>query len=469
MAEHPRTSASPTAAPPVVKRDVRWLLAAWFGLKAPVGQRFYLQSGFGLMLVKYTLDAVVIYLVTGRVWTGLDYLSPLLVTRKGLMTQSSHALLMVWLLLTTLPFIWIGASMSVRRAMDAGLRPRTGLYFFMPFINYLFMLLLCVLPSRGPPPVTRTEEANKVKSALLGVAVSVVISVGMVLFSVFVLHEYAAALFVGTPFLAGASSAFFLNRGGDAGRPRTFGVASLAVAISGGMLLLFALEGVMCLAMAFPLAWMVALVGAALGRMVALQTSAPVLPLTMVLLMLPLLGGAESLRTELPLREVATSVEIDAPPEQVWPHVIGFSELPPPPQWFFRLGIAYPQRARIEGAGVGAVRHCEFSTGPFVEPITRWEPPTRLSFDVTAQPRGMKELSPYNVVHAPHLDNYLQSRQGEFRLVALPGGRTRLEGSTWYEVAIFPQAYWTPWSDGLIHAIHVRVLEHIARLSTQQE
>jgi len=47
----------------------------------------------------------------------------------------------------------------------------------------------------------------------------------------------------------------------------------------------------------------------------------------------------------------------------------------------------------------------------------------------------------------------------------LPGGRTRLEGSTWYEYEIFPQDYWTLWSDLLIHRIHKRVLDHIKNLA----
>jgi hypothetical protein len=122
-------------------------------------------------------------------------------------------------------------------------------------------------------------------------------------------------------------------------------------------------------------------------------------------------------------------------------------------------------RAHIEGTGVGAVRHCEFSTGPFVEPITRWEPPSRLSFDVASQPRPMHEWSPYQHVNAPHLVDNMRSKRDEFRLVALPNGRTRLEGSTWYEIEMFPQLYWSQWSDLLVHRIHQRVLDHIKDLS----
>ena len=63
-------------------------------------------------------------------------------------------------------------------------------------------------------------------------------------------------------------------------------------------------------------------------------------------------------------------------------------------------------------------------------------------------------------MHPPHLDGALQSSHGEFLLVPLPDGRTRLEGRTCYRLQMFPQSYWTLWSDLLIHRIHERVLVH---------
>jgi len=47
----------------------------------------------------------------------------------------------------------------------------------------------------------------------------------------------------------------------------------------------------------------------------------------------------------------------------------------------------------------------------------------------------------------------------------LPGGRTRLEGSTWYELEAHPGLRWSRWSDGFFSALHHRVLGHIARLA----
>ena len=40
-------------------------------------------------------------------------------------------------------------------------------------------------------------------------------------------------------------------------------------------------------------------------------------------------------------------------------------------------------------------------------------------------------------------------------------GGTRLTGTTWYSHGLRPSAYWSLWSDWIIHRIHMRVLTHI--------
>ncbi|HEU4454178.1 MAG TPA: SRPBCC family protein, partial [Longimicrobium sp.] len=160
---------------------------------------------------------------------------------------------------------------------------------------------------------------------------------------------------------------------------------------------------------------------------------------------------------------VTTVVEVAATPRQVWPNVIEFGEIAAPPDFVFRAGVAHPLRARIEGEGVGAVRYCEFSTGPFVEPVTVWDAPRRLGFDVAEQPAALREWSPYRTVYAPHVKGFFRSARGEFRLVELPGGRTRLEGSTWYTLDVHPHAYWRPIAEWLLTSIHTRVLQQVKR------
>jgi hypothetical protein len=77
----------------------------------------------------------------------------------------------------------------------------------------------------------------------------------------------------------------------------------------------------------------------------------------------------------------------------------------------------------------------------------------------------MFELTPYRHVHPPHLDGAFRTTRGEFELSELPNGGTRLIGRSWYTLDIHPLAYWTIWSDWLVHRIHHRVLRHIKRLA----
>jgi hypothetical protein len=75
----------------------------------------------------------------------------------------------------------------------------------------------------------------------------------------------------------------------------------------------------------------------------------------------------------------------------------------------------------------------------------------------------MHEVTPYGRIDPPHLDSYLVSEGGQFLLTPLEGGRTRLEGTTWYRNRMWPSEYWRLWSDWIIHRIHTRVLEHVKR------
>jgi uncharacterized membrane protein YhaH (DUF805 family) len=443
-----------------------------FSLTMPVDRRFYAIAGFALMIAKYAIDTAIIYRFTGELWTPLDYLNPVLVMREATLRRGPDWLvtaLAIW----ALPFMWIGVTMTIRRAIDAGYSGWIGLLFFVPIANYMLMLSLVFAPSAPavaervaatgrPPPVD-----DRIKSALLGLVLGVSISLGMLAFSVFVLGSYGMSLFAGTPFIVGATSGWLFNRYVKRTVGGTLIVALATILISSGATLLFALEGIVCLAMAFPLAAGMAMLGALAGRAIATgrRTSMPPAQTALVFLSLPFLTGAEAKTARAPLREVLSTIEVRAPPEAVWKNVIGFSDLPPPSEAIFSLGIAYPLRAKIVGTGPGAVRHCEFSTGPFVEPITVWEEPTRLAFDVRSQPPAMKEWSPYRHVVAPHLDGYIRSKRGEFRLIAIDGGKTRVEARTWYELEIFPAEYWSTYSDALIGAIHQRVLAHVRALS----
>jgi uncharacterized membrane protein YhaH (DUF805 family) len=444
-----------------MRRFRRWL-NLWFTFEQRVGRREYLLSGLALAVVKYAGDVLIVWRDTGRLWHPLDYLSPVssLASRSPL-GGAGFVLLALW----ALPFLWIGISMSMRRAIDAGQSAWLALLFFVPGINYLFMAAMCALPTSDEPldieEVPRPHE-HRLPKALLAIAAGVVLGLAMLAFSVFGAGSYGISLFLGTPFLIGAITAFLFNRRYPASAAETHQIVFMTLGCLGGAILLTAAEGAFCLLMAAPLAAVIGMMGASLGRQIALRDRGALANAMLGVVLLPLTATLDAGRPATPLREVRSSVVIDASPEIVWRNVIAFPPLPEPSELVFRLGIAYPMRAEIHGEGVGAVRYCVFSTGAFVEPITHWEPGRRLSFDVAAQPRPLQEWSPYANVTPPHLDGYFRSRRGEFRLVALPDGRTRLEGSTWYEMHLEPAAYWMLFGDAFIGRIHRRVLEHIA-------
>lgn len=304
-------------------------------------------------------------------------------------------------------------------------------------------------------PLPRSSPLRATTATLAGTAVGV----SMVGVGVYLLEYYGAVLFLASPLAMGSTASVIFNRPSSGTPGQTAAVSLAPLGVVSVVLVSFALEGLLCLVMVLPLAMPLALLGGLVGGRLADRNRASLL---LGLVMLPAAAGVEAARpVDISLREVLSVVEIDAPPAQVWRHVVEFAPLDEPTEWWFRAGLAYPRFASIEGEGVGAVRYCVFSTGPFVEPITAWEPDRRLAFDVADAPPPLIELSPYTEVHAPHLDGFFRSRRGEFRLIPVAGGRTRLEGRTWYELDMAPAWYWDRVVELIVHSIHGRVLDHI--------
>ena len=446
----------------------RNLPSVWLGVTEQVGPSTYAASGFGLMLFKYAIEASMIWVFASTVFMPWHFLNPLISIRSEILKSAPDWVgwaMFVW----SLPFLWVAVSMSVRRAADAGTTPWAGLIVLVPLVNLLFMLAMCFIPTSPSQHWTRglrrVSSQDAAKSAALAIAASLMVGALMVLVSIYLFSSYGASLFLGTPVLMGASAAYIHNRRESRSYLSSAGVGLASILFGSLALLLFALEGLICVAMAIPLLLPIGALGGIIGKAIADSTRRPYRELMAALLSLPMLAGAESLLMRTTEYEVTTAVENDASPELVWNNVLDFPEITEPADWYFRYGIACPERARIDGVGVGATRYCEFTTGTFVEPITVWDAPSRLAFDVTEQPAPMFELSPYRHVHPPHLHGFLRSNRGEFRLIRLPNGGTRLEGRTWYEFAMFPQSYWTLWSDMLMHRIHERVLIHIKQQS----
>jgi hypothetical protein len=419
------------------------------------------------MFLKYVVDAAAIWWAAGIVWTPWDYLVPLF-SLTGTKIAQFPAGLNAFLLCWALMFIWIGVTMSARRAIDAGMLPWIVVFFFVPFLNYVLMLTLALVPTgavkrAGRPSYAEQvalERGRRTRSTVFGILAGAATGVAMIVMGVMALRTYGGTLFLLTPFLVGAVSAFVANRIRPRQKWQTILIGLGSLGLIGGVLILFALEGAICLAMAVPLAVPLQIMGSFVGMLMAGDAPATA-SITILLVLMPAAPAVDRLVAPPPSRIVMTSIEVDAPTDRVWQNVVSFSEITAAPAWYFRTGLAYPLRARISGGGPGAVRHCEFTTGAFVEPIVTWDAPRTLAFDVASQPPPLHEWSPYSRVYAPHLDGFFRTTHGEFRLIALENGRTRLEGRTWYSLRMQPALYWHTIADTILHAVHQRVLEHV--------
>jgi uncharacterized membrane protein YhaH (DUF805 family) len=444
-----------------------------------VGRRTYAIVGVAAFATKSMVDrTLAVYLLGYPRGLFSSYWRPLGATARLAHLSGFESRYLLTMLSVALPFIWIGVALTVKRLRDAGQPVWLSILFFLPFVNLAFFAALCLLPSHQP--LQKKEEAapwpavrpldgiiprSKLGSVLLSIALTSVLGLGFTLLGTQMIGTYGWSLFVALPFCLGLFAVLLYSYHG----PRDFGscvtVALLPVAIVGGLLLVVAIEGLVCILMAAPLALGLAWAGGSLGYYIqgnywGAKTGSAML--SVVLLVLPAAFGVEhEVAPAPPQFVVRSSIDVEAPPEQVWKQVVAFAQIPPPTETLFRSGIAYPIRAEINGHGAGAIRRCIFSTGAFVEPIEIWDEPRLLRFGVSESPAPLNELTPYGHIEPRHLHGYFVSEEGQFLLTALPGGGTRLEGTTRYRDAMWPAAYWHVWSDYIIHRIHMRVLVHI--------
>jgi uncharacterized membrane protein YhaH (DUF805 family) len=446
-----------------------------------VSRGTYALFGICSLAIKHNLDRFIAYNFGYR-WSVWNYLDPLEHAAKFSPLSSSEKKVLAILLITVLPFIWIGITMTVKRLRDAGQSLWLTLLFFAPVVNLLFFGILIVLPSqrpalsgvfRGKPgtrPASRYWPTSRTGSAAAAVAITTLLGVVVTWGALRFVGNYGLTLFISLPFVMGYLAVAIYNRAQRADWGDALAVVSLSLLLTGIGIAAIAVEGIICLLMAAPLAWVVAMCGGMLATLVHGRADSPQATPSMyavMLVSLPVLLGVEhATPPPVPRFQVRTSIEIAAPPEVVWKRLIEFPALPTPNEWPFRLGIAYPIEARITGEGLTADRECRFSTGSFKEPILAWEPGEHFAFAVSDEPLLMKETSPYKNIHVRHLEDHdFQPERADFVLVRLPGGGTRLEGTTTYQNKMWPGQYWRLWTDAIIHSIHSTVFNHVKNLA----
>jgi len=212
-------------------------------------------------------------------------------------------------------------------------------------------------------------------------------------------------------------------------------------------------EGVVCLVIVFPALYLLILTGLLIGR-VWFRPDYSKLQLSIFpLLILLVVTDAFYHSTE---RAVVTDeILIHATPDQVWPHVLAFPEIPDRPDyWIFRLGLPYPTRTTNGGDFVGADRQCMFSDGIVIkERVAEFVSREKLTFDIVEQPTH------------PEASGHITLHRGQFVLRDNGNGTTTLFGSSWYTLHVHPLWYFDLWTRDMTRAVHLRVMNHVRRLS----
>ncbi len=441
----------------------------------------YLLIGLIGFAIKHNLDRLVAWTVFHRSWGILNYWRPLRDTNGISALSHPDAEFLLTLVAMSLPFVWIGVTQTLRRLRSIGVPGWLVVFFFVPYFNLLFFLLLSALPSHRDAHKTislyghgygsnetihRYLPASGLGAAMVGITVAAILGVAFTALSISALATYGWGLFIGVPFCLGLFSVLVYGYHQPRGYGSCIAVSCVAVLIAGCLLVALAIEGIFCVAMALPILLPLAMTGGTIGffiqRRSGALTAAPGL-YVLVLLIAPLMMGAEAFGPQIPpIYEVRTQMEIDAPPAAVWQRLVTFPTLPPPREWPFRLGIAFPIRSTLHGEGVGAQRECQFSSGQFAEPIVSWDENRKLRFTIAEAPLLMEEWSPYGRIRTRHIEeHYFRAHDAEFTLTPLPGGRTLLSGVSRYENRMWPSDYWRLWTDAIVHNIHLRVFRFV--------
>lgn len=284
---------------------------------------------------------------------------------------------------------------------------------------------------------------------------------GVVARVVFGLHKtggifdvMSSSFIIGVPIALGFVTVWFgeyREKYGWARRVLTPWAASVACL---GCALALAWEGIVCVIIWLPMVLLFSSFGgllAGLLRLVFPSNRSKNYCVAVVALTPFLAAPLESLRTTAAeVRSVHTSVEISASPAVVWQEIRTVPKIADSEHSFsvsHWIGFPRPVEALLEGHGVGAVRYARFEGDVlFVERITEWDEPKRLSFAIQADTQNIPPTTfdEHVTIGGPYFDVL----RGTYVIEPLPSGRVLLHLSSDQRLSTrfnFYSHLWTEW------------------------
>jgi hypothetical protein len=304
------------------------------------------------------------------------------------------------------------------------------------------------------------EERSILYSGLAGFAYGLLCRLMFSLkWSTNVLGVMTLGFLVVVPMAVGFISVFLAERAGRRGPFIWFGLPILTtISLLVGAFVLF-WEGIICLTLLSPAAIVAALIGAGIGTFCARRFGNA--PLVCVAMLPFLIAPLERwIGPSFEIREVPTSIVIQAPPSVVWKHIERVAPIQPKEQrfsWTQKIGFPRPVEATLSSEGIGGIRHATFAGGVlFIETVTAWEPQRLLSFDIRAD---TVNIPPHTLdEHVTIGGEYFDTLHGEYRIEPRPDGSTLLHLSSRHRVSTTFNFYAGFWTDAVMRDIQNNIL-----------
>ena len=253
-----------------------------------------------------------------------------------------------------------------------------------------------------------------------------------------------------------------------------------AAAIATALMIVIVLAAVaspvlICLTIAAPL-WLVGAIAGGFASQLVIKRP----PTTQVLLIASLIGATATAlwlepRIGYPTDRytVVRSVEINASPEQIWPHLLALADFKAGEgRWNVSqdiLGVPRPVAAIVNGEGVGTIRSARWQRDVwFEEHITTWKPGEQLEWKFV-----FPEGSTFTGIDQ-HIDPRgpnLVVETGGYKLTPLPNESTRLDLFTTYKASTAVNAYSSLWGELIIGDVQTNILTIVkgrAKVSTNE-